>query len=234
MSASGVQVIRPQGIEVRLEPAPGVFMPSPNGLFYADSVTVHANERVLDIGTGSGILAITASLLGASAEATDTDPRAIAATRRNAELNGVSVRTHLGVLFAAAEGPFDVIVANLPNEIVAPAHLAHLSATEARVFAGGERGNEVILALLAQAAMYMHERSRLYLPVHSLTDYHGTLRAALAGYRARLVSVAPLPVKSFVMEHLEFYRALDESGMIHIFTDGERWFSYGYVYELTL
>ena len=222
------------GVDIVLESAPGVFMPSQNGLFYAESVTVHAGERALDVGTGSGVLAVMAAKLGATVDATDVDPRAVAAAEHNARLNGVDVRVHLGALAAGLEGPFDVILANLPNEIVAPAYLARLSPEDARVFAGGERGNELILALLAAAGRLMHARSRLYLPVHSLTDYHATLAAAIGGYRARLVSLAPLPAKPFVGEHLEFYRALDERGVVHIFTDGARWYSYGYVYELRL
>jgi hypothetical protein len=146
----------------------------------------------------------------------------------------VEVRVRQGALAAGLASRFDVILANLPNEIVASAHLARLSPEDARTFAGGERGNELILALLGAARRLMHARSRLYLPVHSLTDYHATLAAALERYRARLVSLAPLPTKPFVAEHLEFYRALDERGVVHIFTDGERWYSYGYIYELTL
>jgi methylase of polypeptide subunit release factors len=227
-------VLNVHGVAIELESAPGVFMPSQNGLFYAESVTVRAGERVLDIGTGSGVLAIMAAKLGATVDATDVDPRAVAAAQRNARLNGVDVRVHLGALAAGLDARVDVILANLPNEIVAPAHLARLSAEDARVFAGGERGNELILALLGAAGRLMHRRSRLYLPVHSLTDYHATLAVALRDYRARLLSLAPLPAKPFVAEHLEFYRALDERGVVHIFTDGERWYSYGYVYELRL
>ena len=208
-------------------------MPSPNGLFYAESVSIRPGERVLDVGTGSGVLAIMAALRGARVEATDTDRRAIQAAEKNAQLNGVSVDFHLGALFAGITGAFDAILANLPNEIVAPAHLAKLGEAEARVFAGGERGNEVILSLIAEAARHMHASSRVYLPVHTLTDHHATLRAALRGFTARLVSLSPLPVKPFVTEHLAFYRKLDEEGVIHIYREGDRWFSYGYVYELT-
>ncbi|MEP5766141.1 MAG: 50S ribosomal protein L11 methyltransferase [Halieaceae bacterium] len=50
-----------------------------------------ANKRVIDFGCGSGILAVTALLLGAStALATDTDSQALVATRANAERNGIA------------------------------------------------------------------------------------------------------------------------------------------------
>ena len=131
-----------------------------------------------------------------------------------------------------ASGHYDVILANLPNEIVAPAHLATLSPADAAVFAGGPAGNALILALLEGALRFLRDGARLYLPVHSLTDYHATLDAALARYRLRLLTHAALPVKPFVTEHLAWYRRLDHAGVITIFEQGGAWFSRGYVYEL--
>jgi release factor glutamine methyltransferase len=222
------------GVAVTLEPAEGVFMPSPNGLFYARSIRVSPGERVIDIGTGSGVLAIAAAKRGARVTATDVYPRAVAAAERNARLNGVTIESRVGALFAGVNGQFDVILANLPNEIVAPAHLERLEGGEARAIDGGKGGNEHLLALLVAARPYMHERSRLYLGVHTLTDYHATLRAALRDYAVRLIDLSPLPAKPFVVEHLDFYRPLDDAGVIHIFQapDGT-WQTFGYVYELT-
>jgi predicted nicotinamide N-methyase len=58
-----------------------------------------AGRTVLDVGTGSGIVAIAAALAGARAVlAADVDPYAIVATRLNAAANGVDVETRLGDL----------------------------------------------------------------------------------------------------------------------------------------
>lgn len=70
--------------------------------------------RVLDLGTGSGILAIAAAKLGAGAVCgVDTDPDARAVAAQNAALNGVGDRIRIEGDLAAAPGPFDVVVANL-------------------------------------------------------------------------------------------------------------------------
>lgn len=72
-------------------------------------------SRVLDVGCGSGILAIAALRLGAaSALGVDTDPIAIESTDANARRNGLVRRTRarLGSL-PSGEPPFDVVLANL-------------------------------------------------------------------------------------------------------------------------
>ena len=69
--------------------------------------------RVLDVGCGSGILAVAAGLLGAAdLHAVDTDPIAVEATRENAARNGVAVTVRTGSL-PVAGGPFDLVLANL-------------------------------------------------------------------------------------------------------------------------
>jgi ribosomal protein L11 methyltransferase len=67
-------------------------------------------RRVIDYGCGSGILAIAAAVLGAEVVwAWDHDPQALAATRRNAERNGVATRIRL----EPRPPPAEVLVANI-------------------------------------------------------------------------------------------------------------------------
>ena len=76
---------------------------------------------MLDAGTGSGILAIAASCLGAlQIIAIDNDPLACGIARRNAEANGVqNIEFRIGdVLKQKFLGKFDVIAANLYSEIL--------------------------------------------------------------------------------------------------------------------
>ena len=81
----------------------------------------------LDLGTGSGILAIAiAKRLGISVTASDNDPIAIEVARENARLNGVreQIDLHVGEGIGAAslieKAPYDLIVANiLANPLVA-------------------------------------------------------------------------------------------------------------------
>lgn len=87
----------------------------------ADAGTLH-DARVLDVGCGSGILAIAAIKLG-SAEAVglDTDPIAIGSTAANARRNRVirSVRVREGTL-PSGDAAFDLVLANLIAGLLVP------------------------------------------------------------------------------------------------------------------
>ena len=73
-----------------------------------------AGRRVIDVGCGSGILAIAALKLGAAgAVAIDHDPQALLATRENAARNGVADRLTVLGADAPPPEPADVVVANI-------------------------------------------------------------------------------------------------------------------------
>ena len=76
---------------------------------------VRGGETVLDVGVGSGVLAVTALVLGAaSAEGTDIDPAARAESTRCAELNGVAGRYRfIGAGLPDPTRDYDLVVANL-------------------------------------------------------------------------------------------------------------------------
>lgn len=88
---------------------------------------------VLDVGTGSGLLAIAAKKLGAGrVVATDNDPIAVKVAQENAEKNGVDIEITVSPL-EEVRGTFGVVVANiLANTLVELA-----SALTARIAPGG-------------------------------------------------------------------------------------------------
>jgi release factor glutamine methyltransferase len=71
--------------------------------------------RLLDVCTGSGMLAVAGALCGAQATAVDVSRRAVWTARLNGRLNGVEVRALRGSLFApVADERFDLVVSNPP------------------------------------------------------------------------------------------------------------------------
>jgi ribosomal protein L11 methyltransferase len=82
-----------------------------------------AGSRVLDIGTGTGVLALAALRLGAGeAVAFDIDPIAVHEARHWAELNGLAARLRLfaGPLDAISCAGFELVVANLLRRELLP------------------------------------------------------------------------------------------------------------------
>jgi predicted nicotinamide N-methyase len=79
--------------------------------YLLDHPDVAAGRRVLDIGAGSGVACIAALKAGAaSALANDIDPLAIAASRLNAGINGVTLTTSTADLLGGTIGNADMIL----------------------------------------------------------------------------------------------------------------------------
>ncbi len=69
--------------------------------------------RVLDFGSGSGILSIAAARLGAVVVGVEIDAAAVTVARESAKLNGVDSRVSFATALDEGEGRFDVVVANI-------------------------------------------------------------------------------------------------------------------------
>lgn len=82
---------------------------------------VGEKTRILDVGTGSGILSVGGVLLGApSALGVDIDPVAVKVANENAELNGVSDKTTFvcGDLTDKVSGTFEIVTANIVADVI--------------------------------------------------------------------------------------------------------------------
>ena len=128
---------------------------------------VAGGERVLDIGTGSGILAIAALKLGArEAEGVDIDPMCVRTAGENAVLNGVAGRLKVlvGDLSDKAAGQYDLITANIvANAILSLApHIPALLAPGGFFIASGviDAREAEVAAGLAAAGLAMADIRR--------------------------------------------------------------------------
>lgn len=103
-------------------------------------------KRMLDVGSGSGILGIAALAMGAeSVVAVDHDPQALLSTRQNAAANGVEDRLALFADLAEVEGRFELVVANIVSGVLidmAPA-LAVRLARDGRLLVSGILAGQV-------------------------------------------------------------------------------------------
>lgn len=163
------EAIGPDEVGLRLDPGMAFgtgLHPTTRGCLTLLQRTGPMPSRVLDVGSGSGILALAALRLGAGhADCLDTDQLAIETTHANAAANGVGdrVTARVGSLPAAPEGkPYRLVLANLVAAVLAEVArpLATHTARGGQLVAGGiveSRASEVIGALQA-AGLFLEER----------------------------------------------------------------------------
>jgi ribosomal protein L11 methyltransferase len=98
----------------------------------------HPGASVLDVGTGTGVLAIAAKKLGASrVVGTDNDPTSVELAHENASVNGTPELELSGKELSQVKGPFDLVVANiLANTLIALAPLIAPKVKDRLVLAG--------------------------------------------------------------------------------------------------
>ncbi len=118
-----------------------------------------AGCRVLDVGCGTGVIAVLAALVGGSSvRAIDLSSAAVEATRDNATRNGVSDHIDVDTTPASElDGAFDLVIANIlaPTLIELSGDLRRLTATTGRLVISGvlaERHDHVLAALAPMVA----------------------------------------------------------------------------------
>jgi release factor glutamine methyltransferase len=177
-------------------------------LLIADCGLRIANCRILDVGTGSGVIALSLAVKLPEAEvhAVDVSEEALALARENAERLGLSDRVHFvkcNLLDNLSER-FDLIVANLPYISMQDRQSLSrevLHDPEVALFAG-ERGEELVRQLIERAparllpggwlaleigigqseALSGFLAQKKYHDIESKNDYSGTARFLLARY----------------------------------------------------
>jgi release factor glutamine methyltransferase len=168
---------------VDIDLLPEVYNPSDDSYLLLDVTDPAPGEKFLEIGTGSGIIALHAAKAGARVTAVDINPHAVQCTRRNALKNDLKVNVFVSDLFENVAGLYDLIVFNPPY---LPDEGAPTSWME-RSWSGGSDGTEVGVRFLEDAWRYLAPRGRIFMILSSFGSLRTVLRSARERYDAEVV-----------------------------------------------
>ena len=164
--ANGFAVPEPKRITIRTDR--DVYEPAEDTELLIRSVRLHEGDRVLEIGTGTGVVAIHCARLGCRVTATDIQASAVELARENADANAVELELLHGDMFEPVRGVYDVVILNPPYLPTAPEDLTH-SALD-RALDGGPDGTAVALRFIEGVPRHLARGGHAYMVVSSLQD----------------------------------------------------------------
>jgi release factor glutamine methyltransferase len=203
LSRRSTRVAQAAGFRLSVRPTvfhPRFFISSERFAEFIDELDF-SGKTVIDVGTGSGILALAAARAGAAnVIAADINPNAAISAAENARANGLGDRVTgiaSNLLTAFAPRPlFDVILSSPPKHAGEPRDLAD------RGWHAGPAYRDVA-ALFDQARERLKPGGRIYVMVSSDSDLDlFGMRIEQAGFAARLAKEYSILIESFLLYEL--------------------------------
>ncbi len=198
-------LIRVRGITLELDAE--VYRPAEDSLLLLsaiESLSDLSGLRCLDVGTGTGILAIKMALLGCDTVASDISDRAVRLALRNAHTNGVEIHVVQGNLsHHFREHSFDLVVFNPPYLPEEPDPTIELSIS----WSGGARGRKLIEGLLKDLPRILKERGRALILHASYNNPELTLkRVSKLGLKGEIIGRRKLPFHELLVVEIKSVR----------------------------
>jgi len=156
-----MDVVRVNLNEIKLVSHPEVYEPAEDSFLLAENLLVEKGNKVLDMGTGSGILAICAAKMGGKVIGADINPYAVETAKKNADINSVKIEFRVSDLFQNISEKFDLIIFNFP----------YLPVDDKSIIGRSwSADNGVIENFFNSAPSYLTEKGRIEVLLSSLTS----------------------------------------------------------------
>ena len=171
-----------------------VYEPAEDSFLFAENLHVKQSEQVLDVGTGCGILGITAAEKASEVVAVDVNPYAVRCAKENATHNDARGKMAFlrSDLFAciSKRAKFDVILFNAPY---LPTESESTSWID-RAWAGGETGRKIIDRFINESSVHLKRKGRVLLLQSTIACVDETMLAfERCGLRGKVVAECAVP-----------------------------------------
>jgi release factor glutamine methyltransferase len=172
-----------------------VYEPAEDSFLFAENLVVKEGERVLDMGTGSGILGIIAAEKACEVVAVDVNPYGVRCAKANAVVN--NARSKMVFIMGDLFNPFDtsarfsLILFNAPY---LPIDNEKDNSLAAIAWNGGKTGRDLIDRFIGEVFGYLSPNGRVLLMQSNLAGLDATLeRFASFGMSVRVLAQHRLP-----------------------------------------
>lgn len=152
-----------------------VYIPSDDTFLLAENLEIKEGQSVLEIGTGSGLVSMYASLLTDDVTATDINYNALELAEKNFKLNNINtIKLEFGDLFEPVKDKkFDVVLFNTPYLPTDSDDIINDDLNYA--FDGGLDGRKVIDRFINQVSNHLNDKGIVQIIQSSLSDNDRTL-----------------------------------------------------------
>lgn len=152
-----------------------VYIPSDDTFLLAENLEIKEEQSVLEIGTGSGLVSMYASLLTDDVTATDINYNALELAEKNFKLNNINtIKLEFGDLFEPVKDKkFDVILFNAPYLPTDSDDIINDDLNYA--FDGGLDGRKVIDRFINEVSNHLNDKGIVQIIQSSLSDNNRTL-----------------------------------------------------------
>jgi release factor glutamine methyltransferase len=178
-----------------------VYEPAEDSFLLAQNLSIKEGDLVLDMGTGCGLLAVSAAQKARKVVAIDVNPYTVRCAVHNASLNKVAdkIEVRQGSLFepVKADERFDLILFNAPY---LPSETWEECDLTSRAWAGGESGRRVIDRFIVEAPKHLKTNGRVSLVQSTLSDVEQSLRMFIEqGLDARVIAESKVAFETIVV-----------------------------------
>ncbi len=204
---------------IELDTQDGVFTPNATTAVFLSAIEEYLSQpcKVLDLGSGTGVVGITLAqkgLVAGSLRASDIGETAVQCIRKNCEKYNIEVDARVGSLFEPWQGEKFDCIADLVSVIAEGA--AKISPWYNGIScAAGVDGADLVVEILETAPQHLTDQGKIFFPIISLANVDRVLAAAKANFtHVEFLKREQWPLPQSMYDHMDTLLALKEQGHI--------------------